>query len=62
MPAAAREWDVAVIGTGIGGATVGWELASRGVSVLFVEKGTWIRGSGAPQELNSPEARLAQGW
>ena len=60
--AAAREWDVAIIGTGVGGATVGWDLASRGVSVLFLEKGTWITGSGAQQELSSPAARLSQGW
>jgi choline dehydrogenase-like flavoprotein len=34
-----REWDVIVIGTGIGGGTVGRRLAEKGLSVLFVEKG-----------------------
>lgn len=32
-------WDVVVIGTGIGGGTIGRRLAERGLSVLFVEKG-----------------------
>lgn len=34
-----RHWDVLVIGTGMGGATLGRALAERGRSVLFVEKG-----------------------
>lgn len=34
-----REWDVIVIGTGIGGGTIGRRLAEQGLSVLFVEKG-----------------------
>ena len=34
-----RLWDVAVIGTGMGGATVGHALALAGHSVLFIEKG-----------------------
>jgi choline dehydrogenase-like flavoprotein len=59
---ATREWDVVIVGTGVGGATVGWDLASRGLSVLFLEKGTRITGSGEEQELTSPEARLARGW
>lgn len=32
-------WDVVVIGTGMGGATVGHELAMAGHRVLFLEKG-----------------------
>ena len=32
-------WDVIIIGTGMGGGTVGRALAERGLSVLFVEKG-----------------------
>lgn len=32
-------WDVIVIGTGMGGATCGFELAVAGRSVLFVERG-----------------------
>ncbi|WP_166418530.1 GMC oxidoreductase [Cochlodiniinecator piscidefendens] len=32
-------WDVIVIGTGIGGGTIGRALAEAGLSVLFLEKG-----------------------
>ncbi|TPK60925.1 GMC family oxidoreductase [Mesorhizobium sp. B2-4-15] len=35
----ARQWDVAVIGTGIGGATLGYALAKAGRQVLFLERG-----------------------
>lgn len=34
-----RHWDAIVIGTGMGGGTVGRALAEKGLSVLFVEKG-----------------------
>ncbi len=37
--AAARHWDVIVIGTGIGGGMIGRRMAEQGLSVLFVEKG-----------------------
>lgn len=32
-------WDAIVIGTGMGGGTLGWDLARRGRRVLFLEKG-----------------------
>ena len=32
-------WDVLIVGTGMGGATLGYELARQGRRVLFVEKG-----------------------
>ncbi len=35
----ANSWDVIVIGTGIGGGTLGYELAKAGKKVLFVDKG-----------------------
>ncbi|MCM8626754.1 GMC family oxidoreductase [Accumulibacter sp.] len=35
----AENWDVVVIGTGMGGATMGYELAKAGQRVLFLEKG-----------------------
>ncbi len=35
----ARNWDVIVIGTGIGGGTIGRALAEKGLSVLFLEQG-----------------------
>jgi choline dehydrogenase-like flavoprotein len=34
-----REWDVIVVGTGMGGAVFGYSLARSGKSVLFCEKG-----------------------
>ena len=34
-----RKWDVIVVGTGMGGATLGLALARSGQQVLFVEKG-----------------------
>ncbi|RJL16423.1 GMC oxidoreductase [Paracoccus siganidrum] len=34
-----RRWDAIVIGTGIGGGTIGRRLAEKGLSVLFLEKG-----------------------
>ncbi len=36
------EWDVIVIGTGMGGATAGHALAQRGRRVLFIEKGLFL--------------------
>jgi choline dehydrogenase-like flavoprotein len=37
-------WDVIVVGTGMGGATTGYELARNGHKVLFVEKGKFLYG------------------
>jgi len=57
-----REWDAIVIGTGIGGATVGRSLALAGHSVLFLEKGGRV-GSGLENNgTAAPEARMAAGW
>jgi choline dehydrogenase-like flavoprotein len=38
-------WDVIVVGTGMGGSTVGYELARRGRRVLFLEKGKLLHTS-----------------
>lgn len=35
-------WDVIIVGTGMGGATVGHELARMGRKVLFLEKGLFL--------------------
>jgi choline dehydrogenase-like flavoprotein len=35
----AVDWDVVVVGTGMGGAFLGWSLARRGAKVLFLERG-----------------------
>jgi choline dehydrogenase-like flavoprotein len=55
-------WDVAVIGSGMGGATVAWALATRGFSVLIVERGSGIAPGQDAVEAVTPEARLAHGW
>ena len=36
------EWDVVVVGTGMGGSMAGYELARRGRRVLFIEKGKFL--------------------
>lgn len=61
---ARREWDVIVVGAGLGGGTVGRRLAERGLSVLFVENGA--QGSRTEQnDLNhliaDPAARRVRG-
>jgi choline dehydrogenase-like flavoprotein len=62
---AKRDWDVIVIGTGIGGGTAGRRLAEAGLKVLFVERGpVGYRAEETPldQEMFVPEARLARGF
>jgi choline dehydrogenase-like flavoprotein len=46
-------WDVIVVGTGMGGSTIGYELARRGRRVLFLEKGRFLH-TGAP--MHTPRA------
>jgi len=41
---AGKTWEVVVIGTGMGGSTVGHALARRGHEVLFLEKGMFLFG------------------
>ncbi len=55
-----RHWDVVIIGAGLGGGVIGRTLAENGLSVLFIEKGSW----GLPGEsheldetLDDPDAR-----
>lgn len=62
--AASQIWDVIVIGTGVGGGTVGRRLAESGLSVLFVEKGPDLGdqfSDGLPTGIDAPDQRLAQG-
>ena len=57
-------WDVAVIGTGMGGATIGHELAKAGHRVIFVEKGYANFSSSESASLidiEDPSARLLSG-
>lgn len=63
-----RLWDVVVVGTGMGGATVGHALALQGHSVLFLEKGEQLHKvpeakSTAPtfDGREDPESRLKRG-
>ena len=60
-----KTWDVIIIGTGIGGGTIGRRLAEKGLSVLFVEKGPF--GPRAEQQrlrsdVEDPYARLVRGY
>jgi len=54
-------WDAIVIGTGMGGATVGYRLASQGFRVLFLEKGRSNVVAGSLESPETPEQRLAEG-
>jgi choline dehydrogenase-like flavoprotein len=57
-----QHWDVIIIGTGVGGATVGRSLALVGLSVLFLEKGGRINPSEENNSAVTPESRMAHGW
>src|SRR5882672_2010309 len=57
-----RDWDVIIVGTGVGGATLGLSLALAGFSVLFLEKGGRIGACEGSNEMRTPESRLAHGW
>lgn len=46
-----RNWDVIVIGTGMGGATLGHALARKGLAVLFCERGRSHLGAAAQDSL-----------
>ncbi|KNG93542.1 GMC oxidoreductase [Pseudaestuariivita atlantica] len=59
-----RDWDVVVIGTGMGGGTMGRALAEAGLKVLFVEKGP--AGHRTEEQaidpgIFDPQARLLRG-
>jgi len=55
------DWDVAVIGTGMGGAVAGYGLAKRGRRVLFIEKGLFLHEEFRPAAgAQLEESRLAE--
>jgi len=59
-----KDADVIIIGTGIGGATLGRALAERGHSVLFLEKGQKRHANevnALNYEMFEPTGRLARG-
>jgi choline dehydrogenase-like flavoprotein len=63
--AAARTWDVIVIGTGMGGGMAGRRLAERGLSVLLIEKGsTGARADthALTDDIQDHDARLNRGF
>lgn len=54
--------DVLVIGSGAGGATTAYELASRGLDVLVVEEGPWVeQGSLVPFSLEQMDRQYRGG-
>ncbi|SMY06875.1 GMC oxidoreductase [Flavimaricola marinus] len=62
---AAQKWDAIVIGTGIGGGTIGRALAEAGLKVLFVEKGhAGHRAEQTPLDaaMADPVARAVRGF
>jgi choline dehydrogenase-like flavoprotein len=48
-----EEWDVIVVGTGMGGSTAGYELARLGRRVLFLEKGRFLHAGPVPPDPHS---------
>ena len=53
------EWDVIVVGTGMGGGMLGYSLARSGRKVLFVEKGRSTL-PGVPGTIRSAMPELAE--
>ncbi|WP_337176653.1 GMC family oxidoreductase [Paludisphaera sp.] len=58
-----QEWDVAVIGAGMGGGTVGHALAEQGYRVLFIERGAseFGRRPSPSSQPDDPDDRLRDG-
>lgn len=61
MKALTQTWDVIVVGTGMGGATLGHALAAAGRSVLFLERGRSHLAGGALLG-TYPESTIGQPW
>jgi choline dehydrogenase-like flavoprotein len=57
-----KEWDVIVIGSGIGGATLAYELTLRGLEVVVLEKGKRVTAAFGTEQGTVPEARIERGW
>jgi choline dehydrogenase-like flavoprotein len=48
LPQVRNRYDVVVVGTGAGGSVAAFVLASKGLSVLIVERGTWVGAGDLP--------------
>ena len=59
---ASRRWDIIVVGSGMGGATLAHALALRGLQVLVLEKGRRVSPAPDQEQGVAPEERLARGW
>lgn len=60
-----KHWDVIVIGSGMGGGSVAYQLASQGCSVLILEKGIATQelvDRGKASKSNARQFRIAGGW
>lgn len=57
-----KRWDVIVVGSGMGGATIAHALALRGLEVLVLEKGRRVAAAADQEQGVAPEDRLARGW
>lgn len=60
-----RVWDLIVVGTGMGGGTLGRAMAERGRSVLFIEKGREgyrHEQQGLSPFVTDPAARMVRGY
>ena len=62
------DWDVVIVGTGMGGATLGLALAKKGRSVLYLEKGKFLHWGPIDQPdwpqrpMSLEEQRMFTGW
>jgi choline dehydrogenase-like flavoprotein len=61
-PDLSKVWDVIIIGSGVGGATLARCVAQQGLQVLILEKGKRVSASIDQNEHTSPDGRLARGW
>jgi choline dehydrogenase-like flavoprotein len=57
-----KVWDVIVIGSGIGGATVASYLAQHGLETLILERGKRVSAGLDKDEHTSAEERMVHGW
>lgn len=60
-----KNWDVIVIGAGMGGGVVGRRLAEKGMSVLFVESGPDAprrEERALDEDLDNPDERSSKGY